>query len=87
MYVFITAPNIIAVKVFCQEKMFYENFRIKSIYRPNAKGKIAIMDVLPSPILETGRRCKDMAEVIGSFIVSVLASVVAYYICKWLDRE
>jgi len=22
-----------------------------------------------------------------SFIISVVASVVAYYICKWLDRD
>ena len=27
-----------------------------------------------------------MADSILSFIVSVAASVVAYYICKWLNR-
>ena len=26
-------------------------------------------------------------EVLSSFILSVLASIVAYYTCKWLDRE
>ena len=28
-----------------------------------------------------------MLDMIASFILSVLASVVAYYICKWLDEE
>ena len=26
-------------------------------------------------------------EFLASFILSVLAGVVAYYICKWLDEE
>ena len=28
-----------------------------------------------------------MVEYILAFIISVLASVAAYYICKWLDRD
>lgn len=28
-----------------------------------------------------------MLEQIFAFVVSVLASVVAYYICKWLDGD
>lgn len=28
-----------------------------------------------------------MQDHLFSFFVSVLASVVAYYICKWLDRD
>ena len=28
-----------------------------------------------------------MEGVIFSFILSTLASVVAYYICKWLDKQ
>lgn len=28
-----------------------------------------------------------MLEQIFAFVVSVLASVVAHYICKWLDRD
>jgi len=28
-----------------------------------------------------------MFEISISFILSILASVVAYYICKWLDEE
>ena len=28
-----------------------------------------------------------MEGVIISFILSTLASVVAYYICKWLDKQ
>lgn len=27
-----------------------------------------------------------MAYYVSTFIVSVMASIVAYYICKWLDR-
>lgn len=26
-------------------------------------------------------------EYIASFLISVMASVTAYYICKWLDRD
>lgn len=26
-------------------------------------------------------------EIIISFLISVLASIAAYYICKWLDRN
>ena len=33
------------------------------------------------------RKGGDYMECIYSFILSILASVVAYYICKWLDRE
>ena len=28
-----------------------------------------------------------MVEIITTFIVSVLAGIVSYYICKWLDRK
>ena len=28
-----------------------------------------------------------MDETLISFLVSVMASIVAYYICKWLDRD
>ncbi len=27
-----------------------------------------------------------MANIIFTFIVSVMAGIVSYYICKWLDR-
>ena len=36
------------------------------------------------PVLETERG--DKMD-IDSFVVSVMASVVAYYICKWLDGD
>jgi len=26
-------------------------------------------------------------DILTSFIVSIVASIVAYYICKWLDRN
>lgn len=29
----------------------------------------------------------DIIDLVISFILSVLASIVAYYICKWLDEE
>ena len=29
----------------------------------------------------------DLVELITSFVLSVVASITAYYICKWLDSE
>ena len=44
-----------------------------------------IMGLLPSPILvQKGGLTVDL---LISFIISVIAGVVAYYICEWLDRE
>ena len=34
----------------------------------------------------TERGCATMS-IFSSFLLSVLASVVAYYICKWLDGD
>jgi hypothetical protein len=28
-----------------------------------------------------------MTELVTTFLVSVLAGIVSYYICKWLDRD
>lgn len=39
-----------------------------------------------APILVTGRGCSFMS-ILLSFILSVLASVVAYYLCKWFDGD
>ncbi len=36
-------------------------------------------------ILETGRG--DPMNIRQCFVLSVLASVVAYYLCKWFDGE
>ena len=45
----------------------------------------AIIDLLPSPILvQEGGIALD---ILISFIISVIAGVVAYYICEWLDGE
>ena len=45
----------------------------------------AILSVLPPPIMALkGGVTMDLAT---SFISSVVAGVVAYYICKWLDGE
>ena len=40
--------------------------------------------VTPNPITE--RVCSSLSIVI-SFLVSVMAGIVSYYICKWLDRN
>lgn len=42
----------------------------------------ACLVVIPSPATERG-----YIELSESFILSVLASIVAYYICKWLDGK
>lgn len=39
------------------------------------------------PYTGTERGCATMSELLISFLLSVLASVVAYYICKWLDGD
>ena len=39
----------------------------------------------PRPQVEKGGCI--VVEMFYSFILSVMASVVAYYICKWLDKE
>ncbi len=47
--------------------------------------KICYNKIVAYPNLQ--RKGGDYMECIYSFILSILASVVAYYICKWLDRE
>ena len=39
--------------------------------------------VIPNPATEGGVG----VGYIASFLVSVIAGIVAYYICKWLDRD
>ena len=39
-----------------------------------------------APILATERGVLQMQDII-SVIVSVMVNVIAYYICKWLDRN
>lgn len=45
-------------------------------------------DILDRHHPQTGREggCSKL-DIIFSFFISVMASVVAYYICKWLDRD
>lgn len=47
--------------------------------------KLGIMVVLPLPILATGGG--GSVEILVSFFVSVGASIVGYYVSKWLDRH
>ena len=53
---------------------------VKSL--PNFSSYI-ILFMLSSPILDSERGC--IVQYISAFIISVLASIVAYYICKWMD--
>ncbi len=48
------------------------------------KGRCAILFLLPIPRGEGG---EQLMEVLYSFILSVMASVFAQYICKWLDGK
>ena len=49
------------------------------------KRSAKIVSLLPTN-LATERGCVSL-EILGSFLVSVVASVVGYYVCKWLDRD
>ena len=48
--------------------------------------KYVIILVLPPPIQVQKGGCSRMDPIL-SFYLSVMASVVAYYICKWLDGD
>ena len=58
------------------------------------KGKWLLVAFLPlwynerryHPYTGTERGCATMS-IFSSFLLSALASVVAYYICKWLDGD
>ena len=41
--------------------------------------------LVTAPILVTGRGA--IVEIVTSLYLSIVASVIAYYICKWLDGE
>ena len=43
-----------------------------------------ILAVLPNP--SQWREVRNL-EILVSFLVSVLAGIVTYYICKWLDDD
>ena len=42
-------------------------------------------DQVPSPDWCREGVCR--MDILSSFLLSILASVIAYYICKWLDRK
>ena len=48
--------------------------------------EIDILIPLPPTILVTGRRVR-VATVLFTLVLSVFASVVAHYICVWLDGK
>ena len=50
--------------------------------------EIGIYDMLQwLPNLQQKGGVSLMEEILTSFLISVIASVVGYYICKWLDRD
>ena len=66
--------------------MIYFSEKIKLSLIP--KASYGIMIRLPTVVnLATDWRRFVMLHKIFSFILSVMASVVAYYICKWLDDK
>ena len=81
-----TNPNILNIadiwircKDFLPIKKLRQSLTMFDIY--------AILVQLPPPIqVEEGGE-SIMFDMIVSFTFSVLASVVAYYVCKWLDEE
>jgi len=34
-----------------------------------------------------GRREVNLVEIINAFVVSVMAGIVSYFICKWLEGD
>jgi hypothetical protein len=39
-------------------------------------------------LLHSGSRGEvEMLEILISFLVSVAAGIISYYVCKWLDRR
>ena len=60
---------------------------------PNYKGTTTIIDTIinfrhnKKAVTLSGRKeVRLLSDNILSLILSVVASVIAYYICKWLDR-
>ena len=35
----------------------------------------------------SGKEVMKMLEIVITFLISVMAGIVSYYICKWLDRN
>ena len=59
-------------------------FIFRSFFALKHEEPYVIIAPLPTPRSEGGERPVYILEM---FLLSVLASVVAYYICKWLDGE
>ena len=68
-------------RLLMDENMVKLLFKIKGLYKVR---QIAIIFLLPTPRHGGGERC--MYE-IYTFVLSVLASIVAHFVCKWLDGE
>lgn len=43
--------------------------------------------IFPLPPLDWYGKGVNYVELFISFIISVMASIVAYYVCKWLDSD
>ena len=62
---------------------FYASLFYTSIYGVSQANMIKSSRCRTSSRKEVGR----MEDILFTFLVSVLAGVVSYYICKWLDRD
>ena len=49
--------------------------------------KLVVTDIVLGMMLAVLKRGCATMSIFSSFLLSVLASVVAYYICKWLDGD
>ena len=49
-------------------------------------GQYVTIYMLP-PLDRLGKGAYVLLSLLVSFGISVVASIVAYYICKWLDRD
>lgn len=47
----------------------------------------AFSGILALLLTLSGRKEVFPMEILGTFVISIAASVIAYYICKWLDGE
>ena len=56
-------------------------------FRSSSSFSLAAMPMMMSANSSFVAFTYHMKEVIISMIISVMAGVISYYICKWFDRE
>lgn len=65
--------------------MYIYGYTKKEYYTLHNYTMCNIISLLPS--LNWKQKGGEIMDLLISFILSVTAGVVAYYICKWLDEE